>query len=82
MQHVKSELSLTNLNVVNGRVEEYQPTILFDAVTSRAFSNLKNMMSLTQHTLQKKWYVVGDEIKRCQRRIGSIRKESIHTGSA
>ena len=37
MQHVKSELSLTNLNVVNGRVEEYQPTILFDAVTSRAF---------------------------------------------
>ena len=53
MQQVKSELSLTNLNVVNGRVEEYQPAILFDAVTSRAFSNLKNMISLTQHTLQK-----------------------------
>ena len=53
MQQVKSELSLTNLNVVNGRVEEYQPAILFDAVTSRAFSNLKNMISLTQHILQK-----------------------------
>ncbi len=53
MQHVKIELSLTNLNVVNGRVEEYQPAILFDAVTSRAFSNLKNMISLTQHILQK-----------------------------
>jgi 16S rRNA (guanine527-N7)-methyltransferase len=53
MQQVKSELSLKNLDVVNGRVEDYQPTTLFDAVTSRAFSNLKNMMSLTQHTLQK-----------------------------
>ncbi|MEY3878143.1 MAG: Ribosomal small subunit methyltransferase [Pseudomonadota bacterium] len=54
MQQVKSELSLMNLDVVNSRVEDYQPTTLFEAVTSRAFSNLKNMMSLTQHTLQKK----------------------------
>jgi 16S rRNA (guanine527-N7)-methyltransferase len=53
MQQVKSELSLTNLEVVHARIENYQPTILFEAVTSRAFSNLKNMMSLTQHTLQK-----------------------------
>jgi 16S rRNA (guanine527-N7)-methyltransferase len=53
MQQVKSELSLTNLNVVNGRVEDYQPITLFEAVTSRAFSNLKDMMSLTQHTLKK-----------------------------
>lgn len=53
MQQVKSELVLTNLDVVNSRVEDYQPITLFEAVTSRAFSNLKNMMSLTQHTLQK-----------------------------
>jgi 16S rRNA (guanine527-N7)-methyltransferase len=53
MQQVKSELVLTNLDVVNSRVEDYQPITLFEAVTSRAFSNLKNMMSLTQHTLKK-----------------------------
>jgi 16S rRNA (guanine527-N7)-methyltransferase len=53
MQQVKSELELTNLNVVNSRVEDYQPTTLFEAVTSRAFSNLKNMMLLTQHILDK-----------------------------
>ena len=53
MQQVKSELALTNLDVVNSRVEDYQPITLFEAVTSRAFSNLKNMMSLTQHTLKK-----------------------------
>ncbi|MFM8491663.1 MAG: 16S rRNA (guanine(527)-N(7))-methyltransferase RsmG [Candidatus Methylopumilus sp.] len=53
MRQVKSELALTNLDVVNSRVEDYQPITLFEVVTSRAFSNLKNMMSLTQHTLQK-----------------------------
>jgi 16S rRNA (guanine527-N7)-methyltransferase len=53
MQQVKSELSLTNLNVVNARVEAYQPTILFDSVISRAFSSVQNMLSMTQHTLQK-----------------------------
>jgi 16S rRNA (guanine527-N7)-methyltransferase len=53
MQQVKSELSLTNLNVVNARVEAYQPTILFDGVISRAFSSIQNMLLMTQHTLQK-----------------------------
>ena len=53
MQQVKSELSLTNLNVVNARVEEYQPTILFDGVITRAFSSVQNMLSMTQHILQK-----------------------------
>jgi 16S rRNA (guanine527-N7)-methyltransferase len=53
MQQVKSELSLTNLNVVNARVEAYQPTILFDGVITRAFSSIQNMLLMTQHTLQK-----------------------------
>ena len=53
MQQVKSELSLTNLNVVNARVEDYQPTILFDRVITRAFSSIQNMLLMTQHTLQK-----------------------------
>ena len=53
MQQVKSELSLTNLNVINARVEEYQPIILFDSVITRAFSSIQNMLLMTQHTLQK-----------------------------
>jgi 16S rRNA (guanine527-N7)-methyltransferase len=53
MQQVKSELSLTNLNVINARVEEYQPIILFDRVITRAFSSIQNMLLMTQHTLQK-----------------------------
>jgi 16S rRNA (guanine527-N7)-methyltransferase len=53
MQQVKSELSLSNLNVINARVEEYQPIILFDSVITRAFSSIQNMLLMTQHTLQK-----------------------------
>jgi 16S rRNA (guanine527-N7)-methyltransferase len=53
MHQVKSELSLTNLNVINARVEEYQPIILFDRVITRAFSSIQNMLLMTQHTLQK-----------------------------
>ena len=53
MQQVKSELSLINLNVVNARVEDYQPTILFDGVITRAFSSIQNMLLMTQHTIQK-----------------------------
>jgi len=53
MQQVKSELSLSNLNVVNARVEDYQPTILFDGVITRAFSSIQNMLLMTQHTLKK-----------------------------
>ena len=47
MQQVKSELALTNLFVVNGRVEDYQPSKLFEAIITRAFSSIKNMMLLT-----------------------------------
>jgi len=54
MQQVKSELALTNLFVVNGRVEDYQPSKLFEAIITRAFSSIKNMMLLTQHALENK----------------------------
>lgn len=81
MQQVKSELALTNLFVVNGRVEDYQPSKLFEAIITRAFSSIKNMMLLTQHALEKR-RMVGDEIKRSKRRIGGIQTKSIHIDCA
>ena len=49
---VKAELGLANLNVVTSRVEDYQPETRFDVVTSRAFSDLKEFVSLTRHLLK------------------------------
>ena len=48
----KAELGLTNLHVVTGRVEDYQPEATFDVSTSRAFSDLKEFVTLTRHLLK------------------------------
>ena len=48
----KAELDLANLNVVTGRVEDFHPETGFDIVTSRAFSDLREFVSLTRHLLR------------------------------
>jgi len=48
----KAELGLVNLQVVTGRVEEFRPETGFDVVTSRAFSDLKEFVTLTRHLLK------------------------------
>ena len=48
----KAELGLNNLNVVTSRVEAYRPEGLFDVITSRAFSDLKEFVTLTRHLLK------------------------------
>jgi len=48
----KAELGLKNLQVVTGRVEDFRPETGFDIVTSRAFSDLKEFVTLTRHLLK------------------------------
>ena len=48
---VKAELGLNNLSVVTGRVEAHQPATPFNTITSRAFSDLKEFVTLTRHLL-------------------------------
>lgn len=47
-QQVKTELGLNNLTVVQSRVEAYQPDP-YDAVISRAFASLNDMLDWTAH---------------------------------
>jgi len=47
----KTELDLKNLQVVTSRVEDFRPETGFDVVTSRAFSDLKEFVTLTRHLL-------------------------------
>jgi 16S rRNA (guanine527-N7)-methyltransferase len=51
LQEVKRQLGLTNLEIVQFRVENYHPTQGFDTVTSRAFSSLEQMVHWTQHLI-------------------------------
>lgn len=48
---VKSELSLSNVDVVNTRVEQFRPVEGFDGIISRAFSSLEQMYFWTQHLI-------------------------------
>lgn len=52
MLQAKAELGLNNVNVVTGRVEDFRPGTRFDVITSRAFSDLKEFVTLTRHLLE------------------------------
>ena len=49
LQTVKHELQLNNINIWQGRVEEYQPHATFDTITSRAFSDVAQFITLSKH---------------------------------
>ena len=49
MQTVKTELSLTNLTVINSRVEDFVPKEPFSQITSRAFAGTNETINKTQH---------------------------------
>ncbi|MDF1764037.1 MAG: 16S rRNA (guanine(527)-N(7))-methyltransferase RsmG, partial [Oleibacter sp.] len=46
---VKTELKLTNVTIVNDRVEAYHPAEPFDMIVSRAFASLADMTRWCQH---------------------------------
>ena len=51
MQTAKTELSLTNLTVINSRVEDFVPKEPFSQITSRAFADTNETINKTQHLL-------------------------------
>ena len=53
LRQARLELGLTNAEVVCERVEHYQPAEKFDAIISRAFSDLGEFARLTAHLATK-----------------------------
>ena len=51
-QQAKIEFALANFHVLNERVENVRPAAPFDAVISRAFSELADFVGLTAHLLR------------------------------
>ena len=49
MQTAKTELSLTNLTVINSRVEDFVPKEPFSQITSRDFADTNETINKTQH---------------------------------
>ena len=53
LEEVIRQLKLSNVEVIQSRAENYQPAVDFDTVTSRAFSELKQMVNWTKHLTAK-----------------------------
>ncbi len=51
LNQVKLELNLKNIEVIQNRVEAFQPERKFEAIISRAFSSLNDMLEKTNHLL-------------------------------
>lgn len=49
LKQAKTELALGNVEVVCDRVENWKPPVKFDAVVSRAFSDLADFVAQAQH---------------------------------
>ena len=64
LHQVRRHLNLNNVTIVEGRAEDYQPDIGFDAVLSRAFADLMRMCQVTQHLLKKNgvWLAMKSQI--------------------
>ncbi|PJD94158.1 MAG: 16S rRNA (guanine(527)-N(7))-methyltransferase RsmG [Legionella sp.] len=51
LAEVQRVLDIKNIEIIQSRVETYQPTLPFDTVVSRAFSEMQTMLDQTQHLL-------------------------------
>ncbi len=54
LQEVQRQLNLSNITVTQARVETYAPEYYFDTIMCRAFSHIKQFLSLTKHLLISK----------------------------
>ena len=53
VRQVKMQLTLQNVEVIQGRVEAYRSHIPFDTLVCRAFAPLQKILSLTSHLLSE-----------------------------
>jgi len=53
IHQAKQSLVLDNVDIIQNRVEQYQPEQLFDGVISRAFTSLEQMILTTGHLLKE-----------------------------
>lgn len=51
LTHSVAELGLTNVEVVQERVEKYRPEVCFDTIVVRAFSCVENVIKSSRHLL-------------------------------
>ncbi|MGY5139142.1 16S rRNA (guanine(527)-N(7))-methyltransferase RsmG [Mycoplasmopsis gallinarum] len=62
LKNVSEDLNL-NFQIINSRAEEYNHNYVFDFITARALSSIKNIFLMSHHLLKKNgyWYLLKGE---------------------
>ncbi len=53
LRHVKAELGISNVDIVQSRAESYKSTKDFDTIICRAFAPLNRLLELSQHLINQ-----------------------------
>ncbi len=78
MRQVKGELGLDNLQVVHARVESFKPAEKFEAIISRAFSELALLVKLTKNLLAQngQWLAMKGQVPHHE--LDTLKLESLN----
>ncbi|MFK7829842.1 MAG: 16S rRNA (guanine(527)-N(7))-methyltransferase RsmG [Congregibacter sp.] len=72
--HVKTQLKLDNVDVVQARVETYEADPLFDAVLSRAFTSLDAMIDQCEHLISECGELLAMKAQQSQAELDALKK--------
>lgn len=75
VQHVITQVGLTNITVVHTRVENYKPPVLFDVIVSRAFAELGEFITSCSRLCHKDGFFIAMKGK-----VQQAKRESLPYG--
>lgn len=74
LRHVKAELGINNVELVQSRAESYQPEKDFDTIICRAFAPLNRMLEFSQHLITKHNQLLAMKGKQAKSEIDELGK--------
>ena len=72
LQQVKYQLKLDNVTVIQSRIEDYQPDVIFDSIMSRAFALLKDFVTCTENLMRPNTRLIAMKGSHAQEEIKAI----------
>ncbi|NNM60158.1 MAG: 16S rRNA (guanine(527)-N(7))-methyltransferase RsmG [Legionellales bacterium] len=85
LEKVARDLKLSNITIINSRVEQYHSEISFAVFTSRAFSSLRSFIDSTKHLSDEKTIYLAfkgryplDEIASVQTDVINLQAHEVH----
>jgi len=75
LEHVITQLQLTGITVINGRVEDYRPQRLSDTLVVRAFAPLSELVASTRHLWHARATVIAMKGKEPFEELKALPKE-------